>query len=131
MLKVYAYPAIFRKEGNRAIIEIPDIGTAITQEKSISELYRKAAEVLDILLYSLVKDKKDIPEPSEIDAIKAKEDERLFIITASIDTDIKYIKKTVTIPEHLNEEAIKHNINFSKVLRESLEEELLNFSRDI
>ena len=36
----------------------------------------------------------------------------------------KSVKKTLTIPEWLNEEAVARNINFSKVLQEGLKSKL-------
>ena len=37
----------------------------------------------------------------------------------------KAVKKTLTIPEWLNEEALKKDINFSAVLQEALQEKLM------
>ena len=46
------------------------------------------------------------------------------VIRINIVKKNKAVKKTLTIPQWLNDEAIAHNINFSKVLQAGLMKEL-------
>ena len=65
------------------------------------------------------------PEPSSPESIELKGDERLVIIEVDLleykkRTNMKSVKKTLTIPEWLNREALAKGINFSQVLQEAL-----------
>ena len=74
-----------------------------------------------------IEDKEEIPEPSKIKDIRLEEGENIVLITVTVNTTIKYVKKTLTIPENLNIEAMKANINFSETLRTALLKKLSNF----
>jgi hypothetical protein len=86
-----------------------------------------AEDVLAFTLYSLEKNHLPIPEPSESFPI----DDNSFINLIACDTieyqkmnNNKAVKKTLSIPEWLNEKATEANINFSQVLQEALKEKL-------
>jgi hypothetical protein len=69
-----------------------------------------------------------IPEPSDINRLKAGDG---FVSYITVDPDkyrrkTKAVKKTLSIPEWLNEEAEKKHINFSSVLQSALLSEIEN-----
>lgn len=126
MLKDYCYPAVYSPEGKYINLRFPDIAEAYTFAESEAELWKNAKEVLELSIEGRIEDKEDIPEPSKIKDIKLEADENVVLITVTVDTVIKYVKKTLTIPESLNIEAMKANINFSEVLRTALLKKLSN-----
>ena len=86
-----------------------------------------AEDVLAFTLYSLEKRHLEIPKPSELQNV----DEDSFVNLIACDTleyqkmnNNKAVKKTLSIPEWLNEKAVEANINFSQVLQEALKEKL-------
>lgn len=98
-----------------------------------------AVDCLAGFLFSARIDGEDIPKPSDIENIDAKkiskelgfESKSDFVNLISVDVEEyakthfnRAVKKTLTIPEWLNEEAISKKINFSKVLQEALIEKL-------
>lgn len=126
MLKDYCYPAIFSYEGKYINLRFPDIAEAYTFAESEAELWECAKEVLSMSIEGRIEDKEDIPEASKISDIKLENDENIVLITVTVDTKIKYVKKTLTIPESLNIQAMKNGINFSETLKESLLRKLSN-----
>ena len=125
MLKVY--PAIFSKEDIGYSVSFPDLDGCFTEGDTLEEAIEMAQEVLGLYLVSL--EERDICEPSssDISTIKCLENEFTTLITTSIEKyrrKNKAIKKTLTIPQWLNEEAELRHLNFSSVLQKALKEEL-------
>lgn len=122
----YLYPAIFTEEENGLYdVYFPDIPDCYTSGDSLMDALNMAEDVLAFTLYSYERDKRDIPEPSDQKSIKTSGES--FVNIISCDTleyqkrnNDKAVKKTLTIPEWLNELAIKADINFSQVLQEAL-----------
>lgn len=120
----YVYPAIFTKEndGKYSII-FPDLEGCYTTGDDLADGIYMAQDVLAFTLYSL--EKRNQPVPNASDSISAPIGS--FINYIACDTfeyhkkhNTKAVKKTVSIPEWLNEEAIKANLNFSQILQEAL-----------
>ena len=124
MLRDYCYPAIFYYEKNSINLHFPDIEEAYTFADNEKELWHCAREVLELSLESRLEDNENIPEPTSLDKIKLKNNQKIVLINVSVDEKIRYVKKTLTIPESLNIKAMKANINFSKVLANGIEKEL-------
>ena len=122
----YAYPAVFtpEKEGGFSI-NFPDLEGCYTCGDDIIDGLLMAEDVLALILYGYEKDGREIPAPSKKNDITLSEGE--FINFVVCDT-LKYrkmyhnksIKKTLTIPEWLNESATAAGFNFSQVLQEAL-----------
>jgi predicted RNase H-like HicB family nuclease len=124
MLTDYCYPAVCSPEGTAINIFFPDIDEAYTFVNDEKEIAKNAREVLELSIEGRIEDKIEIPDPRSIKDIKLKDGEYVILVNALIDNKVRYIKKTLTIPEHLNKKALLRNINFSKVLTEALEETL-------
>ena len=84
-----------------------------------------AEDALALVLYGYEKDGREIPAPSAPSALKLSENE--FVNYVACDTmayrkmyNNKAVKKTLTIPEWLNEAASSMGLNFSQVLQEAL-----------
>ena len=121
----YLYPAIFTDEDGLYDVYFPDIPECYTSGDSLMDALYMAEDVLAFTLYTYERDKKAIPRPSDIQDIKTSG--KSFVNIVSCDTleyqkrnNNKAVKKTLTVPEWLNELAVNAGINFSQVLQEAL-----------
>lgn len=122
----YAYPAIFSpEEDNGYSVIFPDLEGCFTCGDSMADAIFMAEDVLALVLYGYEHDKRLIPMPSAPSDITTQENE--FINFISCDTTAyrkrfnnRAVKKTLTIPEWLNEAASDMNVNFSQVLQDAL-----------
>ena len=126
----YVYPAIFTPEENGMFsVDFPDLEGCYTCGEDLAEALYMAEDVLAFTLYDYEKEKKTIPNPSYRDAFELKEGE--FVNLIACDTleyqkrnNNRAVKKTLSIPEWLNEAAIEAGLNFSQVLQNALKEQL-------
>ena len=125
-MKKLFYPAIFHIADEGGFwITFPDIPECMTQGDSMQEAYEMAVDALGLALTSREQEKSKIPMPSDLTAIHVGADEYCVIVEFDMlaykkRTNSKAIKKTLSIPEWLNEEATALGINFSQVLQEAL-----------
>lgn len=122
----YAYPAIFtpEKDGSYSI-NFPDLEGCYTCGDSIEDGIEMAEDALALVLYGYEKDNRAIPAPSALSSLPFSGNE--FVNYIACDTmeyrkmyNNKAVKKTLTIPEWLNESASALGLNFSQVLQEAL-----------
>lgn len=120
------YPAIFHiAEEGGFWITFPDLPECMTQGDDMQHAYEMAVDALGLALTSRKEENAEIPNPSEPYKITTSSDEYCVIIEFDMlayqkRTNSKAVKKTLTIPEWLNEEAMALDINFSQVLQEAL-----------
>lgn len=123
----YTYPAIFKYYTSGVEIVFPDLENCYTFCDKEEEAVKRAKELLGQYVYNC--DKENLPIPGDVRKIKFKKNEVVVIIEVwlpyYIATLKKHsVKKTLTIPNWLNEVAEHNHINFSKVLQEALKEKL-------
>ena len=87
--------------------------------------YEMAATALGLAISSRKKERLEIPIPSKPHEITTTVGEYCVVIEFDMlayqkRISSRVVKKTLTIPEWLNEEAISLGINFSQVLQEAL-----------
>jgi predicted RNase H-like HicB family nuclease len=125
----YTYPAIFRpaKEGGYCI-EFPDLPGCFSQGETIDECMFMSADAASMWLCDREDNKQGFIKPS-IGLRSENPDDIVTLI--SVDTnayraqnDNRVIKKTLTIPNWLNEKAIEAHLNFSSVLQDGLKRHL-------
>lgn len=121
----YAYPAIFTSDGEGYSIVFPDLKGCYTCGDSLEDGLEMAEDVLALTLYGYEKDGRPIPAPSDIDALTMAPGEFAnYVFCDTIEYRKMYnnksVKKTLTIPEWLNESALAMGINFSQVLQDAL-----------
>ena len=129
-MKKLFYPAIFHKaEEGGFWITFPDLPECITEGDDMEEAYNMAVDALGLALTDRIKSKEELPKASDIENIEKPEDG--VIVVVQFDKaeyarrhNSRAVKKTLTIPEWLNEEALAMNINFSQVLQEALMEKV-------
>ncbi|MDF2925875.1 MAG: hypothetical protein K0R57_4789 [Paenibacillaceae bacterium] len=124
MKKSYSYPAVLSFTDQCIEIWFPDLEEALSQADNIEQAIRRANEVLKLTIESRLEDKEDIPPATPLIRIALQENQRTIIATAVLNEKITYVKKTLTIPDDLNEAAEMAGINFSQVLQRALREEL-------
>lgn len=122
----YAYPAIFTPEENGGFsVVFPDLEGCFTCGDDMADALFMAEDALALVLYGYESDGREIPAPSKMEDLKLNDGE--FVNSVACDTmeyrkrfNNKAVKKTLTIPEWLNETAMAMNINFSQVLQDAL-----------
>ncbi len=122
----YVYPAIFTPEENGMFsVNFPDLEGAYTCGETLAEALYMAEDVLAFTLYDYEKNGRPIPEPSPRTALSLSGDE--FVNMIICDTigyqkrnNNRSVKKTLSIPEWLNEVALANNANFSQILQDAL-----------
>ena len=128
------YPAIFTKEGSgKYAVSFPDLDGCYTCGDDLQDAIVMAEDVLAFYLYDEEVAQNEIPKSSTTAEIELKDGE--FVNYIACDT-IEYakmhnnraVKKTLTIPEWLNEAATRAGVNYSQVLQEALMSKL-NISR--
>lgn len=127
------YPALFHEEDGKYWVEFPDLEGCLTNGDTVEESYKNAKEALGFYLdqegdvY-----KRIINKPSEVkDIVNANPGTLVMLVEYdSLEYAKKYktksIKKTLSIPEWLNDLAVKQNVNFSNVLQDALIKKLNN-----
>lgn len=122
----YAYPAIFTPEDDGGFsVRFPDLESCYTCGDDMFDCLTMAEDALALVLYGYEKDERKIPCPSSKSSIPLSDNEFInFIACDTLEYRKMYnnraVKKTLTIPEWLNEAAVAMNINFSQVLQEAL-----------
>lgn len=125
-MKKLFYPAIFHKaEEGGFWITFPDLPECMTQGDDMQHAYEMAVEALGLAITSRKEEKVALPTPSTPYEIITNSGE--FCVVIEFDmlaykkrTNSRAVKKTLTIPEWLNEEATSLGVNFSQVLQEAL-----------
>lgn len=129
-MKKYSYPAVFTPEENGAYsISFPDFESCYTCGDSLADGIMMAEDVLAFTLYDYEKENRPVPPPSNLNEIAVQPGE--FVNYIACDTLVyrkmhsnKAVKKTLSIPEWLNEAAEKAGINFSRALQDALMKQL-------
>ena len=125
----FVFPAVFTEENGLYAVNFPDLPGCYTSGDSIADAIYMAEDVLAFTLYSYEKNKKEIPAPSEAGDMELKGSS--FVNLIACDTleyqkrnNNKAVKKTLTLPEWLNEAAIAANLNFSQILQDGIKTKL-------
>ena len=125
----YVYPAIFTYEDDGISVEFPDLPGCLTCADTTEEAIKMAKEALGLHLYDIEEENEPIPVASSIGDLSLEKNQMPILIDINMVLHRKAIentsvKKTLTIPQWLNKEAERHNINFSQVLQEALKKQL-------
>lgn len=128
------YPVIFtplNDEKETVLVEVPDLGI-LTEGYGMVDAVYMARDAIGLKGITREDEGKDIPEPSalnDIDVSKGTfaEDGKGYVSLVDIDfveyrrrVDNKTVRRNVTLPNWLNQEAEKAHINVSRVLQDAL-----------
>ncbi|MBM6827111.1 type II toxin-antitoxin system HicB family antitoxin [Mordavella massiliensis] len=119
------YPAVFhRAEEGGFWVSFPDFPECFTEGDDMTRAYEMAVEAMGLALVSRKEEGEEIPSPTEIDKVDVEEGTLAIIEFDMLEYQKKHnsraVKKTLSIPEWLNEEATAMGVNFSQVLQEAL-----------
>lgn len=120
------YPALFHKaEEGGFWVSFPDLPECLTQGDDMTQAYEMAVDALGLALTSREKEHEPFPVSSDPTVIPP--EPNTFLVVIEFDmlaykrrTNSHAVKKTLSIPEWLNEAAVSMGINFSQVLQEAL-----------
>lgn len=133
-----AYPVIFTEVDTNILVEVPDLGifTEANEEGkpkgTMADAMMMARDAIGISCINAEDNGKEMVEPSrmsEVDISKGAFYEEGAGIISLVDVDLiayrrlldnKTVRRNVTLPNWLNQEAEKAHVNVSKVLQEAL-----------
>lgn len=119
------YPAIFHTaEESGFWVSFPDLPECLTEGDDMQDAYEMAVEALGLCLTERKKEGEVIPNPTEINKIDTEDGVLVIVEFDMLEYQKKHnsraVKKTLSIPEWLNEEAVSRGVNFSQLLQEAL-----------
>ena len=123
-----SYPIILTPGANGYVVFIPDFNSG-SQGNNITEAIEMARDAIGILGIDLEDDGIEIPMPSDLKSIRAKENEILTLVDVDFaeyrrQNDMRMVRRNVTLPSWLDAAAEKSGINVSAILQKALKEEL-------
>lgn len=121
------YPAIFHQEEGCYWVEFPDLPGCHTYGDTLSETVDNAKEALELYVITELEDGNKVNSPCDIKSIELDKDSFATLIYGDVSSYMsasKAVKKTLTIPQWLNDAALAENVNFSQVLQNALMQQL-------
>lgn len=131
-----AYPACFFKEGSGYSVIFPDLNHLATCGDTLEDAFAAAVDCLAGYLFEAKKDGDAVPAPSTLQSVSLEDVAKdleldnyhdAFVNIVTVDAEEyakthfnKAVKKTLTIPQWLNDSATAAGLNFSQVLQEAL-----------
>ncbi len=125
MTKVY--PAIIHKEDDGLWLEFPDLPGCYTQGDSLEELMDNAEEALGAYLAVKMEYDEEVLAPTDIRNVPEPSDGLKTYVTVDVNKyhkDTRAVKRMLSLPAWLANEADKRNYSLSKVLQEALLEKI-------
>mgnify|MGYP003391788036 FL=1 len=128
------YPTFIAEHNNTYLVYVPDMNI-YTEGKSLADAIEMARDAIGLKGLDFEDSNRDLPKPSTQEGAiaKAKEDTEVFDYSTGILTfvdvnfteyrrkiDTRSVRRNVTLPNWLNLEAEKAQINVSRVLQEAL-----------
>lgn len=126
----YIFPAIFEPgEQHGYCITFPDLPGIVTSGETIEECLSMAKEALELHLFGMEDENEPIPAPSTPHRIQLPPGAFVTLIEAWMppvrdEMANRAVKKTLTIPQWLNDIAEKNKINYSHLLQNALKQHL-------
>lgn len=125
-MKKLFYPMLFHQaEEGGFWVSFPDLPECLTQGEDMEQAYEMAQDALGLALACREKENQPLPAPSDPASIQPAPDSFLVIMEFDLlaykkRTNSRAVKKTLSIPEWMNETAIAMNLNFSQLLQEAI-----------
>jgi predicted RNase H-like HicB family nuclease len=138
---LYRFWAIFRYDEDGISVRFPDLPGCFSSGADADSAYRNAKEALGLHLYGMEQDNEQIPEPTHLDELLRTVEKNETLVDVQVlmapFRDLmrnKAVKKTLTIPQWLNDLAEENKVNVSQVLQDALKQilkiEEVNIGRD-
>lgn len=125
----YVYPAVLQPSDGMYSVYFPDVDGAFTSGKTLAEALEMAKDALCVTLVSMEDNGEALKAPTPMNEVAREEGDVVTLIVADTvayrkTINTRAVKKTLSIPQWMNEAAEKRGINFSQVLQEALAERL-------
>ena len=115
------YPATIEKTDNQYWLEFPDLDGCHTWGDSLEEVMTNAAEALEGYILSCMKNQLHFNKASDLKDIRCGEDSVKTYVYCDIEIkSTRPVKKTLTIPDWVNQIGVENNINFSQTLTDAI-----------
>lgn len=119
------YPAIFHAaEEGGYWVTFPDFPECVTEGDTTEGTYKMAVDALGLAITSRKEEGEEIPTASSISELSETDGTIVLIGFNMLEYQKRHnsraVKKTLSIPEWMNTEAVAMGINFSQVLQEAL-----------
>ncbi len=123
-----AYPITIQRDESFYVVFVPDFEIN-TQGETIAEAMEMARDAIGMCGCYKQDESVEIPMPSKIEAIQKGDSDIVTLVDVDFDEyrkkhEMRTVRKNVSLPSWLNEEAERANINFSAVLQNALKAEL-------
>ena len=122
---MFIYPAIIHEEDG-VWIDFPDLEGCQTAGETLAETLGLAEEALGLYIASRIENGLELPAPSKLKNIDSGLAQKTYVRT-EIEPYLrktKAVKKMVSLPEWLANEAEKKDISLSRTLQEALKAKL-------
>lgn len=130
----FTFPIVVKKENKEYIVRFWGLDIAERCYDEGEDYITESKKLLVETLLSYERQHITIPEPYSITDLKTNEKESIIFLNVWLPfyrfENEKYVKKTLTIPDWIDELAKKQNLNFSQILKDALLIEL-GLSKDI
>lgn len=125
----YIYPTIFSYADDGISVDFPDLPGCITCGDNDEEALHMAKEAMALHLYGIEEDQEDIPSPASPHHLHLKDNQVVVLIEVWMppfrsEMENQSVKKTLTIPQWLDDIAKEHKVNYSKLLQEAIKDHL-------
>ncbi|MCL1807679.1 MAG: type II toxin-antitoxin system HicB family antitoxin [Oscillospiraceae bacterium] len=127
---MYVYPVVFSPLDEEGYcVFAPDFKGCITEAVDYAEGIIKIRDGLCGMLYMLEQDKKPIPKPTDVFNVQHDQGEFVTLVDAPLDeyrrrVGSKAVRRTISIPEWLDELAVQSDVSLSQVTQEALRKRL-------
>ena len=120
----YVYPAVFHPNNDNSFtITYPDLPGCISEGKSLGNAMYMAQASLTQWIEYLIDKKQSIPSASDLKSIVLSPEEFVSLVRADI-KDGRAVKRTVSIPQWMDDKVIESGLSLSRVLQDALKEKL-------
>lgn len=125
----YVYPAFFYFDEDGISIEFPDLPGCLPCAHDAETAFRRAKEAMGLHLFGMEQDGEPIPAPTPVQELHPDPGALAVMVDVFMPpirerVNNRVVKKTLTIPSWLNQEAEHAGVNFSQVLQEGLKQRL-------
>jgi predicted RNase H-like HicB family nuclease len=127
---MYVYPVVFNplEEGGYCVYA-PDLKGCVTEADTYADGITKIRDGLCGMLYILERDGQAIPPPTAIHSVECQPGDVITLVDAPLAeyrrrVGSKAVRRTISIPEWLDELAASQNISLSQILQKALKLEL-------
>lgn len=121
----YIFPAVLNYADDGITVSFPDLPGCLTCAQDTETALSRAKEALGLYLFDSEQSGETIPAPSSVPALELETGDVPMLIDVFMPSvreriNRRVVKKTLTIPSWLNQEAEQAGVNFSQVLQEGL-----------